>query len=159
MTFSFQLLNGDLNPQGPSGLAQVTGSQKLIQDLRCWYLTAIGSNPLHLDYGSSLDGGPGTDGTPIMSLLGNVIDANLILQVEAEIRRVLAAYQQQQVQRLLQDQQNLSGKNTFSQGELLQQVDSVNVSQVGDVLVANVQITTMDGTTIATALPVTTTSS
>lgn len=154
MSWSLHLRNGDLNPSGPGGLAQVTGSQKLVQDLRCALLTPIGTDPLHLDFGSTLDGGTGPDGSIIPSAIGSVIDTNTILYIESEIRRVLTGYQEQQVNRLLADQATLGGKNTFAQGEILYSIDNVNVQQIGDVVVASAALTTSDGDSITLTNPV-----
>lgn len=154
MSWSFQLQNGDLSPFGPGGLAVVTGSQKLVQDLRCWLLESVGTDPLHLDYGSNLDGGKSPDGTIIESNIGSVIDKQHLLAIESEVRRVLNAYQEQQVNRLYRDQQALGGKNTFSAGEILYSIQSVQVTTVGDVVVVQVGIQTADGQSVSLTTPV-----
>lgn len=154
MSWSLHLRNGDLNPAGPGGLAQVTGSQKLVQDLRCALLESLGNDPLHLDWGSTLDGGIGPDGSTIPSAIGSVIDTNTILYIESEIRRVVTGYQQSQLSRLLDDQAKFGGKNTFAAGELLYSIDSVNVQQIGDVVVASVALTTSDGDQITLVNPI-----
>lgn len=156
MTYSFQLQNGDLNPIGQGGVAVVTGTNKLAQDLRNWILSPVGSNPLHLDYGSSLDGGMSTDGAFVPSMIGSLNGSDVALQVEAELRRVVYAYQQQQGARLLADQQAYGGKNTFAPGEILYSLDNVTVNQVGDVLVAGLSITASDGQSLQLNLPVST---
>lgn len=155
MSWSFQIINGDLNPSGPGGYSIVTGSQKLLQDLRIWLLTPKGSDPLHLDYGSLLDGGY-DNGQPVASQLGTVIDQTRLMALEAEVRRVLYAYQQQQMDRLYADQVALKGKNTFAPGELLYDVTNVQLSQIQDVVVIAVTIQTADGTLLNVTTPVST---
>jgi phage baseplate assembly protein W len=153
MSWSFAIKNGDLNPYGPGGYQTVTGSQKLLQDLRVWLLTPRGSDPLHLDYGSTLDGGT-VDGATVESSIGSIIDPTRLLALESEVRRVLYAYQQQQMDRLYADQQQLGGKNTFSVGEILYDVENVQLSQIGDVVVIAVSIRASDGTLLNVTTPV-----
>ena len=152
MTWSFQISNGDLNPFGPGGYATVTGTQKLLQDLRIWILTPRGSDPLHLDYGSTLDGGT-VGGTVVQSNIGTMIDKTRLLALESEVRRVIYAYQQQQMDRLYTDQQALDGKNTFSPGEILYDLQNVQVSQIGDVVVLAVSIQASDGSILNVTTP------
>ena len=68
-----------------------------------------------------------------------------LLSIEAEIRRVLNAYQLAQSQRLSRETIQYGGKNTFSSGEVLRTVNDVDIKQLGDVAVANLQITTAAG--------------
>jgi len=152
MSWSFQITNGDLNPFGPGGYATVTGSDKLVQDLRNWILTPQGTDPLHLDYGSTLDGGT-TNGTIVQSNIGTIIDKTRLLALEAEVRRVISAYQQQQMDRLYTDQMTLDGKNTFAPGEILYDLKSVQLSQIADVVVIAVSIQTSNGQVINISSP------
>jgi len=153
MSWSFAIKNGDLNPFGPGGYATVTGTQKLLQDLRIWLLTPRGSDPLHLDYGSTLDGGT-VDGTIVESNIGTIIDKTRLLALESEVRRVLFAYQQQQMDRLYRDQTELDGKNTFAPGEILYSVENVQLSQIGDVVVIAVSIRASDGNLLNISTPI-----
>lgn len=148
MSWSFHLLNGDLNPAGPGGLAQVTGSQKLIQDLRCALLEPIGTDLMNPSFGSSLDGGvdPST-GASLPGFIGQQGTDFALLEIESEIRRVLAVYQSSQIDRMYADQQQ-TGQNSLSPGEVLQSVDSVVLQQADDRLVVSVMITAGDGTSI-----------
>lgn len=149
MSWSFQLKNGDLNFAGPGGFATVTGQQKLVQDLKDWLLEPRGSDPFHPDYGSILDGGIASDGTVIEGSIGSVITSESLLTIESEIRRVLGAYQQVQIQRLQRESALYNGLNTFSAGEILSSIDDVQVIQVGDTILVTVFITTGDGNAIS----------
>lgn len=153
MTWSFQIKNGDLNISGPGGYATVTGQQKLIQDLKNWLLTPRGTDPFNPDYGSILDGGVMDDGTVIESSIGTLITPEALVSIEAEIRRVLNAYQQQQLARLTREAPLYGGLNTFAAGEILGSVDDVEVTQVGAVVVCQVSITTGDGNAISFSQP------
>lgn len=149
MTWSFQIYNGDLNFAGPGGFATVTGQQKLVQDVKNWLLEPRGTDPFHPDFGSILDGGLASDGSAIEGSIGSLITSEALLVVESEIRRVLNAYQQQQVARLSREAPLYGGLNTFSAGEILASVDDVQVVQVGDTVLVTCYITTGDGSAVS----------
>ncbi len=90
----------------------------------------------------------------VESNIGTIIDKTRLLALESEVRRVLYAYQQQQMDRLYADQQQLGGKNTFSAGEILYDVENVQLSQIQDVVVIAVSIRTSDGTLLNVTTPV-----
>lgn len=145
MTWSLAIVNGDLSFAGPGGYATVTGQSKLMQDLRDWLLEPRGTDPIHPDYGSTLDGGTLPDGTPADSVIGDLITSESLLTIETEVRRVLAAYQQQQLDRITSEAAIYGGKNTFAAGEILSSVDAVNVQQVADTVFVQCVIQTADG--------------
>ena len=154
MSWSLYIRNGDLTPAGPGGLAIVTGSQKLIQDLKHWILEQRGSDPMHPDYGSTLDGGTLPDGTIIPTSIGEIVDRERLMAIESELRRILIAYQEQQQERLQREANLYGGKNTFAPGEILADVVSVSVDQIEDKVVAFVRLTTESGQSVEFAQPV-----
>lgn len=154
MTYSLHLRNGDLNFAGPGGYAVVSGRQKLIQDLKNWLLEPQGSDPFHPEYGSILNGNAA--GMPeAEDFIGSVLTSEKLIQIEAEVRRVLGAYQRQQLDRLNQEVISYGGKNTFSQGEILYSVEAVDVHQVADTVLVRVSITTGDGSQLSFSQAVT----
>lgn len=157
MTWSFQTKNGDLNLSGPGGFATVTGQQKLVQDLRNWLLEPRGTDPLHPDYGALLDGGLLPDGTLADPIIGNELTNEALVLIESEIRRVLAAYQQQQLDRLTAESALYGGKNTFSAGEILAGVIGVDMQQVSDTVLVTITIQAGDGSQVTFTQPLTTT--
>ena len=146
--------NGDLSLSGPGGFAAVTGQNKLVQDLKHGLLEPRGSDPFHPEWGSTLDGGELSDGTVVASSIGGLFTGEDLLSVEAEIRRVLNAYQASQAQRLGRETTQYGGKNTFSAGEILRTVNDVDIRQLGDVAVATVSLTTASGSLLTFNQPV-----
>lgn len=142
MTWSLDISRGDLNLGGPGGFAKVTGTQKLLQDLRAALLTPAGFDPNHPEFGSVLDGGVLPDGTVVETQIGSVITNQSLVDVEVEIRRVLADYQRKQLTRLTDEQSRYGGLHTFDSGEILMSIDSVSVRRTGDTLVAFVAVRT-----------------
>lgn len=154
MTYSLNIMGGDLSLGGPGGLSTVTGGEKLIQDLKCWLLEAIGTDPLHPDYGSKLDGG-GAPGSPQQwGMIGSEIDSTSLMMVEAEVRRILNQYQQQQVNRIQIEQTLYNGKNTYVMGEILYSIDSVTASRFKDTIIVNANIRTANGQSLSLTQPV-----
>lgn len=154
MSWSLHIKEGDLSLGGPAGYSVVSGQQKLVQDVKNWMLEERGTDPLHSDYGSTLDGGTLPDGSTVVSNIGQNITRNRLLDVESELRRVLFAYQQQQLERLRREHIQLRGKNTFAPGEILFAVDRVEVQQIGDTVLAQIIARTESGQAITFAQPV-----
>lgn len=154
MTWSLAIANGDLVLSN-SDYSVVTGEQKLIQDLTCYLLENMGTDPNHPDYGSLLDGGMDGSGTIYQSMLGlpngNVISEALI---QGELQRVLLAYQNMQIQRAKSDKLQY-GKTTFTLGEVLLSVDSVTFTPISDTLIVSIGITTGNGSSVALSVPLT----
>lgn len=153
MTYSLNVKGGDLSLGGPGGLSVVTGTDKLIQDLKCWLLEPMGTDPIHPDYGSILDGGSLPGSGRMAGLIGTEIDSTSILKVEAEVRRILTAYQQQQIDRIRIERTIYNGKNTYNFGEILYSVDSVSARQFKDTIIVNVSIRTASGQQLTFSQP------
>jgi hypothetical protein len=153
MSWSFQIKNGDLTFAGPGGFATVSGTNKLVQDLRHWLLEPRGTDPMHPEYGSTLDGGELADGTIVASTIGGLFTTDDILAIESEIRRILNAYQLIQAQRIGRETIQFAGKNTFSAGEVLRTINDVKVEQMGDTAVVTIEITTANGDNLQFAQP------
>lgn len=153
MSWSLMLSGGDLSYSGHGGLATVTGPQKVIQDLRNWLLTPRGVKDLHPDYGSILDGGM-VQGIRVDSMIGSSMTRQALMDIEVELRRILQEYITQQAARLNNDLVKYGGRNTFANGELVQSVQSVDVTQAGDVVVARILVSTTGGQTLSLTQPV-----
>lgn len=139
---------------GPGGFSTVTGTQKLVQDLRNWILEPRGTDPSTPDYGSTLDGGSLPDGSWVEPAIGGLATPEELMDIEAEIRRILNAYQQQQATRINQEVILYSGKNTFAPGEILASINDVQLIQILTTLLVSVSITTADGDNIQITQPI-----
>jgi hypothetical protein len=133
----------------------VTDEQKLIQDLTCYLLESMGTDPNHPDYGSLLDGGVDGSGAIHQSMLGLPNGDSLSeALISSELQRVLLAYQNMQIQRAKYDRTTY-GKTTFSLGEVLLSVDSITFTALADTLIANIGITTANDTSVSLSVPLT----
>lgn len=140
MSWSLQLKNGDLT-LGEARYGAVTGSAKLIQDLRCALLERIGTDPQHPAFGSSLDGGRLPDGTELPSLIGRKDWARVVVEVESEIRRIERNHQARQTSRIEADKFTY-GRPTLTPAEILVSIDGIESIQVGDTLLVRVSLVT-----------------
>jgi phage baseplate assembly protein W len=89
MSFSLRIINNDLSIQNGS-LLQITGTDKLTQQILKICLTDVGANPLHPSYGSFLS----------RSVVGNPSPTSAIVQIAtSQINTCLTNLQQiQQLQ-------------------------------------------------------------
>lgn len=152
MTWSLKIRNGDLALDG-TNLAQTTGPYKLVQDLRCAILEKMGTDDLHPDFGSLLDGGRMPDGTEAQSVIGSTSWEEVALIVESEIMRITNQLQRRQVARGEADR-HVYGRSMQTPNELLQQVSSIDMLQQQDHLVVRVALETGSGQTQVLDLPV-----
>jgi hypothetical protein len=151
MTWSFAIQNGDL-ALSASDYAIVTGEDKLIQDLTCYILERMGTDPNHPDYGSLLNGGIDGNGTVFPSILGVNESAVVQARVQGELQRILLAYQNLQLARAKNDIA-LYGKTTFSRGEVLLSVDSFKMQTAFDTLSVTIGISTGNNTSVSLNIP------
>lgn len=128
--FSIAIKNGDIYAPGGS-FATVTGVNKLLQDLRCWILTRMGTNEFQPSYGSLLDGGVEPDGTIVQSPIGSVTSdwSSIESFTASDIQRVCSSYQKEQARRIEEDQETYN-KITLIPEEILKSVNSIEFNIV-----------------------------
>lgn len=142
MTWSLKLRNGDL-ALGTGRYASVSGSDKLVQDLRNHILERMGNDDMHPDFGSLIDGGITPEGRVKEGLIGGVNDEFTLLQIEVEIRRIIREHQARQLERA-KDDRLVYGKATFNRGEVLIALSNVHVERTEDTLKLNLTLATAD---------------
>lgn len=153
MSWSLRIHNGDLVLDGIS-YGQVTGVNKLVQDLRCAILERMGTDDLHPAFGSLIDGGRMPDGAVVESMIGTTRWNQMALLVESEIRRIASELQTRQAQRAENDKFTY-GRATQTTGEILSRISFVNLVQNQDTLQVNAGIVTASGNEAILDIPVT----
>lgn len=152
MSWSFQISGGDLNPvSNASGMGIVTGRDKTFQDLKLWMLESMGTDPMHPEHGSLLDGGRLPNGTVVESFIGS--ETLSAFRVEEEVSRILKSFSQSQKNRINSDIANL-GKTTVSDSEIIDKITSIQSTLFGTKLIVRVSIQTRGGNTITLTQPV-----
>lgn len=132
MTWSLQLRNGDLT-LGNASYGTVTGERKLVQDLRAYVLEQMGTDDMHPEFGSLIDGGRLPDGTEVQGTIGKMNTELARVEVEAELRRLINAFQARQLQRA-KDDRIVYGKTTLTKGEVLLGLSDMVFTRSGDAL-------------------------
>lgn len=149
MTWSLRLRHGDLDLSSAS-LGTATDETKLVQDLRCFILERMGTDDLHLDYGSLLDGGI-RNGQYVEGVVGNPNNQFTSAAVQAEIRRIVGLYQTQQLDRARSDLA-LYGKATLTKGEVLLSVSTIDITHDHEYMTVTINLTTGRGTDLSLSL-------
>lgn len=142
MSWSLTLRHGDFIVEG-THFATVTGSRKLIQDLKCAILERMGTDSLHPSFGSLIDGGRTAEGRQVEGVIGET-DLDLVaLQIESELTRLIRQHQGVQLARAKQDKL-VYGKATLSPGEVLYELVDLAFSPNQDALRVTARLRTAD---------------
>lgn len=152
MSWSLRLKNGDLVLEGQH-VAQVSGTAKLVQDLKCAILESRGHDKYHPEFGSIIDGGFNENGVYVPSVIGETDWAFVALRVESEIRRICSEYQRSQIERDKADRLRY-GRSTLDLSEVLESVTNVDITQVQDTMRVRVSIRTASGKPATIDVPV-----
>lgn len=137
MSWSLRLTGGDLNLDG-GDYGIVTGPEKVVQDLQCWILEPMGNDVMHPTYGSIME-----------DVVGGFLNAEQMMNIEAEIRRVIMSYSAQQADRNSRDTVVYGGKNTLSPGEICTGISKIVIEPAADTAICWVYITTANGDALA----------
>lgn len=138
MSYSLKVTNGELAISGTS-LDIVTGNSKLLQDMKCAILERVGTDSSHPEFGSYIDGGRKPNGVVVPSTIGRIDTKYAIMEIESDLRRIMAEYQSKQLARARNDAA-VYGKATLTAGEVLIDIVSINITQKYDSVIVEVKI-------------------
>lgn len=151
MSWSLEIAGGDLNLlSSSSGMGIVTGKSKTFQDLKHALLEAMGTDPMHPEYGSLLDGGRLPDGTIVQSFVGS--ESLSTSRVEEEVLRVVKAFIKNQQDRINLDISSL-GKTTISDAEIIDSVSGIESTVFDTKMVVKLSLRMRDGNGVTITQP------
>jgi len=151
MSWSLQIRNGDFTTTGAQ-LGIATGHQKVAQDLAHWVLEPMGTDNLHIRYGSLIDGGM-ENGMERPSMIGLRQDDSALLKIRAEISRILQDYRSTQFTRAKSDR--FAFKNaTLTKDEILYEINGIIINPKEDTVTVTIEITTGRNDPIQISVPV-----
>ena len=151
MSWSFQIVGGDLSPlSDQSGFGLATGRDKTLQDLKLALYESMGTDPMHPDYGSLLDGGRLPNGTVVQSSIGS--DASSLFRIEEEVSRVIQNFITRQNKRIKSDMASF-GRTSISDSEIIQRVSSVETKLFGSKLILQVNLVMRNNNSITITQP------
>lgn len=151
MSWSLEVRNGDLVVDS-ARLGEVKGHRKLVQDLSHWILEPMGTDNLHMRYGSIIDGGL-KDGVQQQSMIGSTNSRFVWAELQSEINRIVKEYQRMQLNRARTDKYTLSN-STLTRDEVLYSVQSIDFNQAEDKIIVSVSIKNGNGAMIDIMLPI-----
>lgn len=130
MSWSLQITHGDFSVES-AHLGTVTQQAKLVQDFRCAILEQMGTDNLHLDFGSLIDGGTTPEGVISNGVIGETDLGMVGLVIETEINRIARYMQRAQLARAKSDKLTY-GKATLTPQEVLLQLNGIEMTQTED---------------------------
>lgn len=153
MSKSLAIKNGDLVVGASRALQVVSGLDKLKQDLKLWILERVGIDSMTPTFGSTLDGGI-IDEEIIPPTIGNVVSADLINEVRAEVSELVNRYQQLQLEKIKNEVIQFGGQHTMEPQEVIDIIDLIDVRAVETTLIIRVELTTMNEEQLRLTIPV-----
>jgi phage baseplate assembly protein W len=133
--------NGDIQLNG--GKLQFSyGSDKLAQDIQRWFTEPIGTGFTTPGFGSLLP-----------EMIGTGQNGSTVTKVTNEIYRLLQLYQGQQVI-YLQTAQNAGQLANWNRNEIIQSIQSVNVTLNNTAVLANISLLTLANNTLNISLSI-----
>lgn len=137
MMYDLKIVDGDLAMRGDGDLVQISGPERIAQDLSCWVLEPLGTDFIYPRFGSDLS-----------DHIGSVMSADELLEVRSEVTRLVRnymAYQQRQVSNA-----DIAGLvNVWKDDDIVQRLDSIDVSAVADTIEVSVSLTTVGGNRVS----------
>lgn len=132
---TFQLRNGDF-VVGAGGFVEITGTQKVYQDLAVLVREPYGEDRFHTDWGGILD-----------EFIGTAIDTQAVAEVRNEIQRLIQNYIVMQSNQISADNA-MSRRPRYSPEEIVVGVDSIDVNTTYDKINVRVRIRTAAGESV-----------
>lgn len=138
--YSLKIVDGDLAMQGDGSIAQVSGAQRIQQELSCWLLEPLGTDKMYRNFGSKLGG-----------YIGSPSTSDMLLEVKAEATRVVNNYIEYQKQQYeaAKLQSTDAVVNAWLPEDMISRVDSIHVESVADTVSIVVKLTTAAGAGIS----------
>lgn len=130
---TLRLSDGDLTPVGRV-FAEISGTSKVTQDLRCALAEPMGTDRFHPRWGSNLD-----------QYVSVVADPTTEFEIAAEVNRVISNYASVQRDKVEADIYSGASESRFTSDEILQRVKGVDVKAVADRISVDIQIQTASG--------------
>lgn len=133
---TLRLSNGDLTLTGRV-FAEVSGTNKVAQDLRGALAEPVGNDRFHPGWGSTLD-----------NFISTITDENTAFEIEAEVNRVISNYAAVQRDKVEADIYSDS-ETRFTTDEILQRIGGVSATVEQDRVSVDIRLLTASGEVIA----------
>lgn len=131
--YTLKIVDGDIAIRGDGNATVVSGAERVAQDLACWCMEPVGSDPMYPRFGSDLNSRIGEPNTPSQRS-----------GARAEVARVCSnyvAYQQQALATVGAASYALN----WSPDDIVSRIDRVDVSSSRDTISIGVSVRTSAG--------------
>lgn len=131
-----KMVNGDISVRGDGNSVEVTGVERLVQEISHWLIEPLGTDQLYAKFGSSL-----------WDQVGDPLIDKCVVDVKAEVYRVVSnyvAYQKRQMQEDLNASPDLFMRK-WGNDDIVDEFKGVDVNVVADTLYVTVKLKTASG--------------
>ena len=137
--YGFKIAAGDIAVRGDGNVQQISGRERIAQELACWLIEPLGTDTIYRRFGSTL-----------ADLIGSPVSDEVLADVRAEVYRVVGnyiEYQKRQVSEAME-----SGAYDFlsvwSPDDIINSFDGIDIEAVADSVQVTVKLTTAAGETV-----------
>ena len=134
--YGIKVVNGDLNIMGDGNAQEITGVERIEQELSHWLLEPLGTDTIYTRFGSEL-----------WDSVGDPQIQEYVDDVRIEVQRVVEnymAYQTRQAKEDLAVSTERFMKN-WGDNDIIERLDGIDVKAVADSLYVTVKLTTVGG--------------
>ena len=134
--YSLKIVDGDLAMLGDGTIAQISGAERIRQELSCWLLEPLGTDVMYSNFGSTLN-----------DSIGSPITSDNLLEVKTEVTRVVNNYIEYQKKQYeaARNRSTDAVLNAWSEDDMIARVDYIRVDAVADTVAVVVKLTTAAG--------------
>lgn len=134
--YTFKIANGDLAMRGDGNITQLSGPQRIEQELACWILEPLGTDKLYPGFGSKLG-----------DYVGSPALNDYLIEIRAEVVRVVNNYIEYQKKQIERYRSGTIGDfvNAWNDDDIIRTVNSIDVKTVADTVSVTVTLTTVAG--------------
>lgn len=134
---TWKISESDVSVRGDGWVNELKGYERVAQEMACWLLEPIGTDPLYPNFGSRLP-----------EMVGSAIGSGTLEDVRSEVMRVLENYVSYTRARI-EESRSLDASTyveMWGKGEVISSIDSVQVDSVADTVRVTVTFSMSDGT-------------
>ena len=134
--YGIKVVNGDLNIMGDGNAQEITGVERIEQELSHWLLEPLGTDTIYKRFGSEL-----------WDSVGDPQIREYIDDVRMEVQRVVENYMAYQSRQAKEDLSISSERfmRNWKDDDLIERLDGIDVKAVADYLYVTVKLTTVGG--------------
>lgn len=132
--YGIKIADGDIAVRGDGNVTKITGVERVVQDISCWILEPINSDPMYARFGSTC-----------WDMIGSIMTQDQLRELKLEVTRVVNNYYEYQQRQISQAVGNGTFGSVFPNDEIIASIDGIDVSAVADTARVVVRLTMAKG--------------